>query len=67
MVLSADAFKSVSTWNKRCSVGTKVVVGGSDDVFATSSKAMVLFGHKAAVYLESKKGFYPLSEVRPLS
>jgi malonyl CoA-acyl carrier protein transacylase len=59
---SAD--DKVSRWNARYGVGTRVrsqVVKGP--ILTTKSTALVLFGHRAAVYLDGYNGYFDLDEV----
>ncbi|MBJ6763842.1 ACP S-malonyltransferase [Myxococcaceae bacterium JPH2] len=60
--LSAD--ESVQRWNAKHGVGTKVrshVIKGP--VLETKTKAVVLFGHRAAVYLQDYNGYFALDEL----
>lgn len=61
--LSAD--EKVHRWNARYGVGTKVrseIIKGP--VLETKTKAVVLFGHRAAVYLEGYNGYFNLDELK---
>ncbi len=60
--LSPD--EKVQQWNVRYGVGTKVrsqVIKGP--VLETKTKAVVLFGHRAAVYLKDYSGYFALDEL----
>lgn len=61
-----DAEEKVSSWNTKHSVGTKVTssVAGYEDL-ETRSEAIVLFGHRAAVYMKGYNGYFDLNEVQP--
>jgi len=66
-LVSSSAFDIASSWNNNHSIGAKIRLSDSGEIYETKSKAMVLFGNKAVIYLTSKNGFFPLNEVRPLS
>jgi malonyl CoA-acyl carrier protein transacylase len=54
----------VAAWNKAHRVGTKVrakVLEGKE--LATRTEAMLLFGHRAAVYLDGYNGYFELDQV----
>lgn len=60
----AAAERKVADWNSRHPVGTRVrsqVV--AQDELATRTPAMVLFGHRAAVYMEGFNGYFDLDEL----
>lgn len=61
-----DAEEKVSSWNTKHAVGTKVTssVAGYEDL-ETRSEAIVLFGHRAAVYMKGYNGYFDLNEVQP--
>ncbi len=59
--------RQVDTWNKRCSVGQKVLVlrdMGETTLTHTRSEAQVLSGHTAVIWLEGITGCYALDRVR---
>lgn len=59
-----DANDKVVFWNANCPIGTKVkstVVEGSE--LKTRTEAMVLFGHRAAVYMSNYEGYFDLDEI----
>jgi len=60
----ALAGQKVAAWNTRHPVGTKAksLVADYGDL-TTRTSAMVLFGHRAAVYMESYNGYFDLDEV----
>lgn len=60
-------FKLVLNWNDNYPIGSKIKLQKTGDIFRTRSKAMLLFGRKAAIYLDDKKGFFALSEIYPLN
>lgn len=56
----------VLTWNARHPIGTKVkstIIDGGD--LETRTEAVLLFGHRAAVYIEGYNGYFDLDEVVP--
>lgn len=62
----ADAREKVSAWNKAYPIGTKVsstVVGYGD--LETRTEAILLFGHRAAVYMKGYNGYFDLNELTP--
>ena len=60
--LSAD--EKVGAWNKNYGIGTKVKSLLIDDEgLETRTAAQVLFGHRAAVYLEGYNGYFDLDEI----
>ena len=56
----------VAAWNKAHRIGTRVTstVGGYD-ALETRTEAMVLFGHRAAVYMKGYNGYFDLDELVP--
>jgi malonyl CoA-acyl carrier protein transacylase len=60
----ARAEHKVAAWNQRHPVGTKArsLVADYGDL-TTRTSAMVLFGHRAAVYMEGFNGYFDLDEV----
>ena len=59
-----DAEQLVKDWNTKHSVGTKVksTTGGYAEL-QTRTEAMVLFGHRAAVYMKDYNGYFDLNEL----
>lgn len=55
--------KKISDWNNNYPVGTKVAVAGYEDKLETRTKAMVLFGHRAAIYMQGYQGYFDLDDV----
>jgi len=60
------ARQKVDAWNRRYPPGTSVrsTVAG-DQTLETSSEAVVLFEHRAAVYMEGYNGYFDLDELMP--
>lgn len=56
----------VSKWNHAHAVGAKFssTLSGYDQL-TTKTKALVLFGHRAAVYMEGYNGYFSLDELVP--
>lgn len=62
-----EAAQKVADWNRSHPVGTKVkssTLGYPD--LETRTEAVVLFGHRAAVYMKGYNGYFDLDEVAPL-
>jgi malonyl CoA-acyl carrier protein transacylase len=55
----------VSDWNKSHPVGTMVIVKGYEQPLTTKSQAVILFGHRAAIYMQGYNGYFALAEVQP--
>lgn len=55
----------VDEWNALYPIGTRVIVSGYDDLLITKSNAMILFKHRAAIYMEGYNGYFALSDVKP--
>ncbi len=63
--VSVPASLGIDDWNRRYPPGTAVAIDGYDGALVTRTEAMMLFGHRRAVYLEGYEGYFKLSEVRP--
>ncbi|MCG8338890.1 MAG: ACP S-malonyltransferase [Proteobacteria bacterium] len=61
-----ELHKKIETWNKTYPLGTKVSVEGYDEELKTRTEAMVLFGHRAAIYMKGYNGYFALDEVTPV-
>jgi malonyl CoA-acyl carrier protein transacylase len=55
----------IDDWNRKHPLGSQVLVEGYDGPLVTRTKAMALFGHRAAIYLEGYNGYFELSDLRP--
>lgn len=54
----------VKSWNKKYPIGTKVKSAFLDcGVLETRTPAVVLFGHRPAVYMKNFKGYFDLNEL----
>ncbi|MEE0930377.1 MAG: ACP S-malonyltransferase [Acutalibacteraceae bacterium] len=62
---SDDVHEKVVEWNKRYPVGTKIICNGYPEKLVTRTEAMVLFGHRAAIYVENYNGYFDLEEITP--
>lgn len=61
------AQEKVALWNKKYHVGTKVKSLVSDyEHLETRTEAVVLFGHRAAVYMKGYNGYFDLDELAPV-
>jgi malonyl CoA-acyl carrier protein transacylase len=64
---SASAGEKVLAWNTRYPVGTRVKSAiAADESLETRSAAVVLFGHRAAVYMKGYNGYFDLDELTAL-
>jgi malonyl CoA-acyl carrier protein transacylase len=64
---TAAAADKVLFWNKKYPVGTKVKSLVMDyDALETRTEAVVLFGHRAAVYMKGYNGYFDLDELAPV-
>jgi len=58
-----DPTEKVIDWNRKHSVGTRVQSSLMSGQLETRTPAMVLFGHRAAVYLKGYNGYFDLDEL----
>ena len=62
-----DAATKVTNWNSRHPVGTRVRSLIADYAeLETRTQAIVLFGHRAAVYMNGYNGYFDLDELTPV-
>jgi malonyl CoA-acyl carrier protein transacylase len=69
MLPRKKAHDRVKEWNSRYPVGIRVkatVTEYEGKDLETRTEAMVLFGHRAAVYMKGYNGYFDLDEVAPL-
>jgi malonyl CoA-acyl carrier protein transacylase len=59
------AQQKVDQWNSTHMIGSKVYVKGYEGQLETKTEAMVLFGHRAAIYMKGYNGYFALDEVTP--
>jgi malonyl CoA-acyl carrier protein transacylase len=61
-----DPVEKVTAWNRKHAVGTRVKSSLMSGELETRTEAMVLFGHRAAVYLKGYNGYFDLDELDAL-
>lgn len=61
---ATDPKTLVEQWNKTYPAGTKVISDFYDKELETRTEAMILFGHRAAVYMKGYNGYFDLREVK---
>lgn len=62
-----SAAQKVAGWNGKYPVGTKVKSLTMDyESLETRTAALVLFGHRAAIYMKGYNGYFDLDEIAPL-
>lgn len=59
------AQEKVDRWNSTHAIGSKVSVAGYESQLETRTEAMILFGHRAAIYMKGYNGYFALDEVTP--
>jgi malonyl CoA-acyl carrier protein transacylase len=64
---SLSAQELVEQWNKNYPVGTKVLSDYYESELETRTEAMILFGHRAAVYMKGYNGYFDLREVNAVA
>lgn len=63
---ATTAQEKVKTWNATYGIGTKVISELiKEDNLETRTEAVVLFGHRAGVYLKGYNGYFDLDEITP--
>ena len=55
----------VNDWNRLHAIGTSVYAKGYPQPLLTQTTALVLFGHRAAIYLQGYHGYFALDEITP--
>lgn len=64
--VSGTAEEKVLAWNAKHPIGTKVKSHTFEyDELETRTAALVLFGHRAAVYMKGYNGYFDLDEIAP--
>lgn len=62
----SDVRERVAAWNKAYSVGTRMKSSFANyGELQTRTEAVVLFGHRAAVYMAGYNGYFDLNELAP--
>jgi malonyl CoA-acyl carrier protein transacylase len=59
------AQEKVDRWNLTHPIGSRVSVDGYESQLETRTEAIVLFGHRAAIYMKGYNGYFALDEVTP--
>ena len=63
---NVNAAIQVEQWNKQYSVGARFKSSAANYTeLETRTKAIVLFGHRAAVYMKGYNGYFDLNEIAP--
>lgn len=57
----------INDWNRLYKIGTKVNAKGYEQILETRTEAMVLFGHRAVVYLNGYNGYFALDDIQPIT
>lgn len=57
------AYQKVLDWNRLYPVGTRIKSREYKEELKTRTKAVVLFGHKAVLYVENYNGYFELDEI----
>lgn len=64
---NGNAAIQVEQWNKKYPVGARFKSNVTNySELETRTKAMVLFGHRAAVYMKGYNGYFDLNEIAPV-
>jgi len=65
---AVPAGDKVAAWNRSYPVGTRArSIADSREILETRTAAIVLFGHRAAVYMTGYNGYFDLDELVPLA
>lgn len=56
----------VAQWNENYAVGVKLKSDHFEEILETRTEAVLLFGHRAAVYMKGYNGYFDLKEVQPM-
>ncbi|WP_198119470.1 ACP S-malonyltransferase [Massilia rhizosphaerae] len=63
---AASVHDKVAAWNRAHRIGSRVKsTAAGYDALETRTEAMVLFGHRAAVYMQGYNGYFDLDELVP--
>ena len=57
---------AVASWNATNPIGTSVRATGHEGHLKTRTEAMILFGHRAAIYLDGFNGYFALSDIEAM-
>jgi len=58
--------QKVNDWNQSYPIGTQVYAKGYDEILTTKTQAVILFGHRAAIYMQGYNGYFALDDVDPV-
>ncbi|MFT7558314.1 MAG: malonyl CoA-acyl carrier protein transacylase [Flavobacteriales bacterium] len=58
-----DAKSQIDHWNRFHPIGSTVYIKGDPQPKSSVSAALVLFGHRAAIYLDGSKGYFALDDL----
>ena len=64
---AAGAKELVDVWTRKYPVGTRVNSDIYDGELRTRTEALILFGHRAAVYMDGYNGYFDLRELKPVA
>ena len=59
--------QQIAHWNNTYPVGTSVRVKGYGEPLETRTQAVVLFGHRAAIYMNNYNGYFDLDDIAPVA
>lgn len=60
------AAEMIKEWNKQYPIGTKIISDYYNNELETRTEAVLLFGHRAAVYVKGYNGYFDLRELKPV-
>ncbi|MEH6630606.1 MAG: ACP S-malonyltransferase [Halopseudomonas aestusnigri] len=66
-IKAEDVKGQIDNWNRQHQLGTEVMVDGYQGPLMTRTPAVILFGHRAAIYLEGYNGYFELSNIRSVT
>lgn len=61
-----DVNTYIKDWNSKYPIGTKVTCKGYETELVTRTEAVLLFGHRAGVYMDGYYGYFDLTEIKPV-
>ena len=57
----------IDNWNNTYPIATKVRVKGYEQLLETQTQAVILFGHRAAIYMKNYNGYFDLDDITPIA
>lgn len=57
----------IDNWNNTFPINTKVRVKGYEQLLETQTQAVILFGHRAAIYMKNYNGYFDLDDITPIA